>query len=59
MAWTLRRKNPGRRGSRIRIVLHAKAALHESLRQAVNRLREEGHDIEVQVTWEPGDAERA
>ena len=57
MAWTLRRKKQSR-GRRVWIVLHARAALHGSLRQAVNRLREEGHDIEVQVTWEPGDAER-
>ena len=57
MAWRLPRRKTSR-GRQVRLLLHGKAALHESLRQAVLRLREAGHDIEVQVTWEAGDAER-
>ena len=57
MAWRLPRRKISR-GRQVRLLLHGKAALHESLRQAVLRLREAGHDIDVQVTWEAGDAER-
>lgn len=46
------------RGCAVRLILHAKVALSDSLRQAVARLRAQGHEIEVRVTWEPGDAER-
>jgi lipid kinase YegS len=54
-----RRPKPGsiQRGQRLRVILHAKAAMRESVRVAVERLREHGHDIEVRVTWEAGDAE--
>lgn len=45
-------------GKRIRIILHAKVAMDEAVRTAVKRLREEGHDIEVRVTWEPSDTEK-
>lgn len=48
----------GRAGEqRVRIILHPKAALNEALRDAVRRLRAEGHTLEVRVTWEPTDAE--
>ncbi len=50
--------SPAQRGSRLRVILHAKAAMRRGVRMAVERLREEGHDIEVRVTWEPGDAEQ-
>jgi lipid kinase YegS len=46
------------RGQRIRIVLHAKLAMREDVREAVTAARERGADIEVRVTWEPGDAEQ-
>lgn len=54
-----RRLLPGsvQRGQRLRVILHAKAALREGVRAAVEHLREQGHDIEVRVTWEAGDAE--
>jgi lipid kinase YegS len=42
----------------IRIVLHGKAAGNASLRAAVHQLRQDGHFVEVRVTWEPGDAAR-
>jgi lipid kinase YegS len=41
----------------IRIILHAKVAGDIDVRDAVNRLRDEGHDISVRVTWEPSDSE--
>lgn len=44
--------------SRIRIILHGKAAGNAGVRKAVHRLREERHIVEVRVTWEPGDAQR-
>ena len=43
---------------RMRIILHGKRALDETVRAAVERLRSEGAEIEVRVTWEPGDSER-
>lgn len=54
-----RRLLPGsvQRGQRLRVILHAKAAMREGVRAAVEHLREQGHDIEVRVTWEAGDAE--
>jgi lipid kinase YegS len=42
----------------IRIILHGKAASDGRLRSAVHTLREDGHIVEVRVTWEPGDATR-
>jgi lipid kinase YegS len=57
MVWGLPRKS-SQRGSRVRLILHAKTAQQDGLRQAVLRLRDLGHDIEVQVTWEAGDVER-
>ncbi len=41
----------------IRIILHAKVAGDTAVRGAINRLRDEGHDISVRVTWEPSDSE--
>lgn len=61
MKWPWRKlahPGPAQRGSRVRVVLHAKAAMRQGVRVAVERLREQGHDIEVRVTWEPGDAEQ-
>jgi len=40
----------------LRIILHGKAANDVRLRAAVHALREEGHRVEVRVTWEAGDA---
>jgi len=42
----------------IRIILHGKAAGNAGVRTAVHELRQDGHSIEVRVTWEPGDAAR-
>ena len=44
--------------ARWRLVLHGKQAAHPELREQVARLRHEGIDAGVRVTWEPGDAER-
>jgi lipid kinase YegS len=44
--------------SRLRIILHGKAAGNADVRAAVASLRQQGHSTEVRVTWEPGDAER-
>jgi lipid kinase YegS len=41
-----------------RIILHGKAAADQRLRDAVQALRNEGHTVEVRVTWEAGDAAR-
>jgi len=43
---------------KIRIVLHGKAAGDARVRTAVHTLRQDGRDVEVRVTWEPGDAAR-
>ncbi len=42
----------------VRIILHGKAAGDPRVRTAVQALRQDGHRIEVRVTWEPGDAAR-
>jgi len=42
----------------VRIILHGKAAGNTRVRTAVHGLRQEGHIVEVRVTWEPGDAQR-
>jgi lipid kinase YegS len=39
-------------------VLHGKAAQREDVRAAVRAARDEGHRVEVRVTWEGGDAGR-
>lgn len=41
----------------IRVVLHAKVAQNTQIRDAILRLRSEGADIDVRVTWEPSDSE--
>lgn len=43
---------------RLRIIVHGKSADNARLREAVKRQREQGHCIEVRVTWEEGDAAR-
>ncbi|WLI77713.1 lipid kinase YegS [Kosakonia sp. H02] len=40
------------------LILNGKNAGDETLREAVNLLRDEGMDIQVRVTWEKGDAGR-
>jgi len=45
-------------GARIRLILNGKAAQDAHVREAVQAIREEGHQVEVRVTWEEGDAER-
>lgn len=42
----------------MRIIVNGKSAGDPALRQAVAQIREEGHSIEVRVTWEAGDAAR-
>lgn len=44
--------------SYLRLILHGKAAQREPIREAVNTVRDEGHRVEVRVTWEAGDAVR-
>lgn len=41
-----------------RLILNGKKAAQPGVREAVQRLRSEGHAIEVRVTWERGDAQR-
>ncbi|KAL3131937.1 hypothetical protein ABBQ38_007634 [Trebouxia sp. C0009 RCD-2024] len=40
------------------IVLNGKKSGDKHLREAVEHLREEGHEVDVRVTWENADAER-
>jgi lipid kinase YegS len=42
----------------IRLLLNGKKAAQEDIREAVYQLREQGHQLEVRVTWEGGDIER-
>ncbi|MHC4939244.1 MAG: lipid kinase YegS [Planctomycetota bacterium] len=44
--------------SRIRLIVHGKAAGRPEVREAVARQREAGHDVSVRVTWEAGDSQR-
>jgi lipid kinase YegS len=53
----------GRRGTAsahrlLRIVLNGRHAADADVRRAVGALREEGHAVDVRVTWEEGDAFR-
>jgi lipid kinase YegS len=41
---------------RSRIILHGKQAANQELRNAVAAVREDGHQIDVRVTWEAGDS---
>lgn len=42
----------------MRLVLHGSRVDREDVREAVERLRRGGHEIDVRVTWEAGDAAR-
>lgn len=42
----------------LRLVVNGKCASDDRLRDAVAGAREEGHRVEVRVTWESGDADR-
>ena len=44
--------------SKAMIMVNGKSAADEPLRQAIYRLRDEGHQIDVRVTWEQGDISR-
>ncbi|WP_394152316.1 lipid kinase YegS [Vibrio maritimus] len=41
-----------------RLLLNGKKASQEDIREAVYQLREQGHELEVRVTWEGGDFDR-
>jgi len=43
---------------RLELILNGKSAGSAQVRHAVQRLRAEGHNVNVHVTWESGDAER-
>lgn len=42
----------------IRLILHGKAATRPAVRAGVKKLREQGTELEVRVTWEAGDSQR-
>lgn len=46
------------RSKRVRLILNGKVAGNDALRAAVARQQAAGHRIDVQVTWERGDARR-
>jgi len=46
------------RSDRIRVVLHGSRVDRSDVREAVERLRSQGRDVDVRVTWEAGDALR-
>src|SRR6266404_8359129 len=46
------------RSRKVQLILNGKVAANHALRTAVARQRAVGHSIEVQVTWEKGDARR-
>jgi lipid kinase YegS len=52
------RMNTTTRTKRVQLILNGKVAGNDALRAAIARQREAGHRIEVQVTWEQGDAQR-
>lgn len=41
---------------RSRIILHGKQSANQELRDAVAAVREDGHQVDVRVTWEAGDS---
>lgn len=43
---------------RMRLIINGKSAGDPALRPSVGQLREAGHELEVRVTWESGDAAR-
>ena len=40
--------------ARVRIILHGKAAGNTGVRAAVHKLRQDGHSVEVRITWGTG-----
>ena len=42
----------------VRVILHGSRIDRDDVREAVERLRSEGHHVDVRVTWEAGDAAR-
>lgn len=42
----------------IRLILHGKKSALPQIRDAVHRVRAQGHEVDVRVTWEGGDAGR-
>lgn len=52
--------NSGKAGAMVRIflILHGKAAQDPRVRDAVQAVRGDGHEVTVRVTWEGGDAAR-
>lgn len=56
----VRRKNVDNIAATVSIflILHGKAAQDLRVREAVRAVRADGHDVEVRVTWENGDAAR-
>jgi lipid kinase YegS len=42
----------------IRVILNGKGAANPQVREAINRIRDEGQPLEVRCTWEGGDAAR-
>ena len=42
----------------IRVIVNGKAAADPLLRPAIATIRDEGHRVDVRVTWEGGDAAR-
>jgi lipid kinase YegS len=42
----------------IRVILNGKGAANPQVREAINRIRDEGQAMEVRCTWEGGDAAR-
>jgi lipid kinase YegS len=45
-------------GRKLRIIVNGKSTAEPLLRPAVSAIREQGHRVDVRVTWESGDAER-
>jgi lipid kinase YegS len=41
-----------------RVILNGKGASDPEVRDAIHRVRQDGHDVEVRCTWESGDATR-
>jgi len=42
----------------VRVILNGKGAANPQVREAVNKIRNEGQPLEVRCTWEGGDAAR-
>jgi lipid kinase YegS len=50
--------NPAPVKRRLALFLNARAAADGELREAVERVRERGHEVDVRALWEPGEARR-